>query len=274
MRVISFLFCAHKLVCVQKDWYTEHIRMVVYMNLSPSEMEQRRTEIKRLWAPHSLNRNQYATDQLDAMICGGCAADALRSAIEHHKTATPELNIGYDDLIKSAIGFGNLQAVAVLWGCLSPSQREKITFTGDNWGLAVHYRQDHIVQYFLTNHRIPEYSSAHALKDLAPWASLNTIKLAAEKYKHLPSMCASALLEACSNPREDVMIFLAQLSGLDALKKMQYGVANPQIAQLFEDSQNIEKVQVFNTFVQKMILTHEVKSSQIENIASATARKI
>ena len=244
------------------------------MNLSPSEMEQRRTQIKRLWEPHSINRNQYAMDQLDAMICGGCEADALRTAIEHHKIAAPELNIGCDDLIKSAIAFGNLQAIAVLWGYLSPSQREKITFTGDNWGLALQYRQDHIVQYFLTNHRIPEYSSAHALKDLAPWASLNTIKLAAEKYKHLPSMCASALLEACSNPREDVMTFLAHLSGLDALKKMQYGVANPQIAQLFDDSKNIEKVQIFNTFVQKMILTNEVKSQHIENAASAPVRKI
>lgn len=244
------------------------------MNLSPSEMEQRRTEIKRLWAPHSINRNHYATNQLEAMICSGCEEEALQTAIEQHKTATPELNIGCDDLIKSAIAFGNLRAVAVLWECLSSSQREKITFTGDNWGLALHYRQDHIVEYFLRNHRIPEYSSAHALKDLAPWASLNTIKLATEKYKHNPSMCASALLEACSNPRDDVMTFLAHLSGLDALKKMQYGVANPQIAQLFDDSKNIEKVEVFNTFVQKMILTHEVKSPHMENAVSTTVRKI
>lgn len=250
------------------------MHMVIDMNLSPSEMKQRQTEIKHLWSPHPIDRNHFATDQLEAaIIYDGCDGEKLRHAIEQHKNKVPELSIGCDDLIKSAIAFGNLGAVVVLWECLTSFQRDKITFTGDNWGLALHYRQDHIVEYFLKNHRIPEYSSAHALKDLAPWASLNTIKLAAEKYKHSPSMCASALLEACSNPRDDVMTFLAHLSGLDALKKMQYGVANPQIAQLFDDSKNIEKVQVFNTFVQKMILTHEVKSPHMENV-STTVRKI
>lgn len=46
------------------------------------------------------------------------------------------------------------------------------------------------------------------------------------------------------------MEFLAQLSGNEVLKKMQYGVANPQIAELFDDSENIEKVRVFNAFVE------------------------
>ena len=220
------------------------------MNLSSSEIKNRRSEIKRSWAPHPVNRNWYGTDQLEVDIINGYGGQKLRQAIEHYKTKTPELNIGCEDLVKSAVAFGNLPAVVELWGHLNSSQSNSIAFTGDSWRLALKYRHDHIIEYLIKNHPIQESFTIRALKDLASWAPLNMLKLVTEKYPPTPSMCASALLEACSNPREDVMNFLAHLSGGEALKKMQYGVANPQIAELFGDSENIEKVRVFNAFVE------------------------
>lgn len=247
------------------------------MNLSSSEIEHRRTEIKSSWVPHPVGRNHYGTDQLENGIISGDGGERLRHAIEYYKNKTPELNIGCDDLIKSAIAFGNLSAVVELWDHIHASQREKMVFAEDNWGLALKYRQDHIVEYLIKTHPISECSSARALKDLAPWASLNTLRLAAGKYRPRPSMCASALLEACISPREDVMEFLAHLSGREALKKMQYGIANPQIAELFEDSQNIEKVRVFNAFVQKIIVSNEINVLKMQSTdcdANSAVRKI
>lgn len=244
------------------------------MNLSPNEVERRRTEIKSSWGSHPVNRNCYGTDQLETSIICGCGGEKLRQAIEHYENTAPELSIGCDDLIKTAIAFGNLPAVVELWGYLDSSHRNRSAFNGDNWGLAIKYHHDHIVEYLINNHTIPEYSAVHALKDLAPWASLNTLKIVAQKYKHPPSMCASALLEACINPRDDVMIFLAHLSGLEALKKLQYGIANPQIAELFGDPENIEKVRVFNTFAQKLIVSEELKKQNLGCPIDKFVRKI
>lgn len=233
------------------------------MNLSSNEIKNRRSELKRSLASYPADPNGCVTDQLEADIIDGCGGNKLRQAIEYHTTHAPELKISYDDLIKSAVVFGNLPAVVELWGHLNSSQRKAIAFTGESWELAVKYRHTHIVEYFIKNCSLPEYFAIRALKDLAPWASLNTLTLATEKYPPTPSMCASALLEACSNPREDVMRFLANLSGGECLKKMQYGIANPQIAELFDDAENVQKVRVFNDFVEKMVFSGDPRPKSL-----------
>lgn len=48
------------------------------MNLSSSEIENRRSEIKRSWAPRPVNRNCYGTDQLEADIINGYGGQKLR----------------------------------------------------------------------------------------------------------------------------------------------------------------------------------------------------
>lgn len=225
------------------------------MSLSRTEIEARRREIKYAWTSYPVNRNRFATDALETgIIYGSPNAKKLRNDIERYQSQSPTLNIGYTDLIKSAVAFGNRVAVVELWNHLEEQQREKMSFNGEIWGLALKYKQDDIAAYLLENHHMLGFDHAQSLKNMAPWASLNTLRLAAAKFDHTPLMCASALLEACANPRDDVMLFLAQLSGSEAIKKMQYGIANPHMAQALGDSHTIEKVDVFNAFVQKKML--------------------
>ena len=229
------------------------------MSLSKTEIEKRRSEIKYSWASSPVNRNRFATDALEtSIIYAQPNAQTLRQDIEYYKNKTPTLNIGYDDLIKSAVAFGNLPAVVELWQHLDEAQRERMSFNGEIWALALKYQHNDIVAYWLENNIIVGHDHARSLKSLATWSSLNTLRLAADKFDHTPAMCASALLEACANPREDIMVFLAQLSTKEAIKKMQCGIANPQMAQAFGDPQNIEKVDVFNAFVENRMLHGEI----------------
>lgn len=234
------------------------------MSLSKTEIEKRRSEIKYSWASSPVNRNRFATDALEtSIIYAQPNAQTLRQDIEYYKSKSPMLNIGYDDLIKSAVAFGNLPAVVELWQHLDETQREKMSFNGEIWALALKYQDNDIVSYCLESNIILGHDHARSLKNLATWASLETLRLAAKKFEHTPAMCASALLEACANPREEVMLFLAQLSTHEAIKKMQCGIANPQMAQAFGDPQNIEKVDVFNAFVQNKMLHEEIGAHRL-----------
>lgn len=115
----------------------------------------------------------------------------------------------------------------------------------------VEYKNEQTLLWWLNHDASDRSTVPNMFVKMCAWLTVDAIDTIAKRCEISPRLFAMGLLEACKNPRSDVLECLAQRAGVVELQHLTKGPGNIHLAQAFDDAKMLEQVTLFNTIAHK-----------------------